>query len=53
MDLPYGDEAWHLAMHYAVSDRASQSLRVVNSEDTFRHVLVQTFRGIETNEGVS
>ena len=51
--LPYGDVARRLAMHDAVSDRASQSLLVVSTEDTFRHALVQTFRGIETKAGVT
>ena len=51
--LPYGDVARRLAMHDAVSDRASQSLLVVSTEDTFRQALVQTFRGIETKAGVT
>ena len=51
--LPYGDVARKLAMHDAVSDRASQSLLVVSTEDTFRQALVQTFRGIETKAGVT
>ena len=51
--LPYGDVARNLAMHDAVSDRASQSLLVVSTEDTFRQALVQTFRGIETKAGVT
>ena len=50
--LPYGDVARKLAMHNAVSDRASQSLLVVSTEDTFRQAPVQTFRGIETKAGV-
>ena len=51
--LPYGDVARKLAMHDAVSDRASQSLLVVSTEDTFRQALVQTFRGIETKARVT
>ena len=51
--LPYGYVARRLAMHDAVSDRASQNLLVVSTEDTFRQALVQTFRGIETKAGVT
>ena len=51
--LPYGDVARRLATHDAVSDQASKSLLVVSTEDTSRHALVQTFRGIETNAGVT
>ena len=51
--LPYGDVAGRLAMHDAVSDRASQSLLVVSTEETFRQALVQTFGGIETKAGVT
>ena len=51
--LPFGDVARRLAMHDAVSDRASQGLLVVSTEDTFRQALVQTFRGIETKAGVT
>ena len=51
--LLFGDVARQLAMHDAVSDRVSQSLLVVSSEDTFRQALVQTYRGIETKAGVT
>ena len=51
--LPYGDVARRLAMHDAASDRASQSLLVVSTEDTFCQALVQIFRGIETKAGVT
>ena len=51
--IPYGDVARKLAMHAAVSDKASQSLLVVSSEDSFRLALVHTYRGIETKTGVT
>ena len=51
--LLYGDVARRLDMHDAVSDRASESLLVVSTEDTFRQALVQAYRRIETKAGVT
>ena len=52
-DIPYGDVACKLAMHDAVSNKASQNLLFVSSESSFRHALVQNFRGMETKAGVT